>query len=108
LQVLSFLRAEERGWMDGRLLVLAGARGEYLSPAGRDLEIASEQGLRCRLAQTDHDLRLDQLDLLLQPGQARADLAGARLLVEPALAMGHPLELLDHIGAVGLARVWAC
>jgi len=94
--------------MDGRHRVRGEPRGEYLSPAGRDLEIASEQGLRCRRAQTDHDLRLDQLDLLLQPGQARADLAGARLLVEPALALGNPLEMLDHIGDVGLAPVEAC
>ena len=83
--------------MDGRHRVRGEPRGEYLSPAGRDLEIASEQGLRCRRAQTDHDLRLDQLDLLLQPGQARADLAGARLLVEPALAWATHLKCLTTL-----------
>src|SRR3954470_23659276 len=65
-----------------------------------DLERGAEQRLRSGGAKTDDHLRLDQRDLGIQPRSARADLAGARLLVNAPLAARLPLEMLHDVGDI--------
>jgi hypothetical protein len=52
-----------------------------------------------------HNRRPHDADLGLQPWAARSDLLGARLLVKTTLPGGTPLEVLDHIGHVGLPAI---
>jgi hypothetical protein len=55
-----------------------------------------EQRLRGRCAEGDDYSRLQQADLLLEPGITRADLSGGRLLVQaPSAFDHHELEVFD-------------
>ena len=58
-----------------------------------------------RGAQADQHARLHGLELGVQPRAAGGDLLGVRLLVDAALALGRPLEVLDDIGDVDLRAV---
>jgi hypothetical protein len=55
--------------------------------------------------ETNEDLRVDDVELGLQPGRARLDLLGPGLLVDPPLPLRLPLEVLDDVGHVGVAAL---
>src|SRR5258705_12701863 len=69
------------------------------------LEGVSEQGLSRRRAKAHDRPRLDELDLDVEPRPAGGDLAGPRLLVNPALAARLPFEMLDHVRHVNALAV---
>src|SRR5687768_9483453 len=72
-----------------------------------DAKVLAEESLRGRRSEADDDLRLQLLELLVQPREARPDLAVARLLVDPALrALALlPLEVLHGVGDVDVAAI---
>ena len=74
-------------------------RLDRLAPPLRDLEGRAEQCLGRRRPEGDDQLRLEELQLGLEPEAARCDLAGVRLLVDAPLSLrgGLPLEMLDRI-----------
>src|SRR4051794_22156366 len=68
----------------------------------REPEARSEQRLSGGRAERHQPPRADQLDLRVEPGHARVDLALARRLVDAALAALLEFEVLDHVGHVDL------
>ena len=71
-------------------------------------ERASEEGFGRRGAKAHDDARLHERDLVLEPRQTGADLAGARCLVNAALGTRFPgpLEVLDRIRDVHVVAVY--
>src|SRR5438552_19089259 len=78
---------------------------DHLCGLDSDSKVAAQKRLSGGRTQTDEHLWLDELDFLLQPGKTSRDLALAPLLVHPPLALGHPFEMLDHVGDVSIAAV---
>src|SRR5207245_2830257 len=70
---------------------------DELAAMRRHLELAPEERLRGGRAKADDRARLDQFNLGVQPRPACGDLAGVRLLVNPALAARLPFEMLDDV-----------
>src|SRR5581483_4101747 len=66
----------------------------------RDLEVLADDGLCRRGAEADDDLRLDRLDLALEPLVAGVDLALRGRLVQAPFAARLPLEMLHGVGDV--------
>ena len=66
---------------------------------------AAQDALRRRGAEQNYDLRLDGIDLGLQPGPACTDLQRIGFLVQTPLASWLPLEMLDDVGDVNLFAV---
>src|SRR5687768_2246936 len=86
--------------MHGRHRSLRIARLEHLTALRGVPKAATEDRLCGRRPEANEHERTDQLDLALEPGQARADLSRVGLLVETALALLGPLEVLDHVAHV--------
>src|SRR5215207_8618298 len=63
----------------------------------RHPELPAEQSLRRGRAEADEHLRLDRLELGLEPRAARGDLRPVRLCVNAPLAARLPLEVLDDV-----------
>src|SRR5215204_5559463 len=94
---LAVVRTKDRRGMhrcedDGRELGLDG-----LAAMLRHAELAPEERLRGRCAEAHEHAWLHDCELGLEPGGAGCDLGPARLLVDPALALRLPLEVLDDI-----------
>src|SRR5436190_9759459 len=85
--------------------MLCKIRVDRLASLPRDAEVPPEKCLRRGGAETDEHPRLDNLELGLEPRPARGDLGPVRLLVDPPLAAGLPLEVLDDVRHVDLAPV---
>jgi hypothetical protein len=68
-----------------------------LSPNIGDSDWYSEYAGGCGSAQTNHDLRLDQLYLRLKPGAAGLDFSRRWFFVQPALAKRFPLKVFNRI-----------
>jgi hypothetical protein len=66
----------------------------------RDACAVAQQRADGGCAQAGDEFRSYGIDLGLQPRQARADLAGARRLMDATPAAGLPLEVLDGVGDV--------
>ena len=104
---LSFaiLRPQDRGRMHGCDRLRRQRRVDEVAALARDAEVAAEQRLGRGRAETDEHARLQHRDLGIQPRPAGGDLAPVRLLMDSALALGLPLEVLDDIGDVDLRAV---
>ena len=77
--------------------------GQPLAAQLRDRHRRAHQLPRRRRAERDERVRLDQLDLALEPVQAGGGLLLRRRLVDAALAAQLELEVLDGIGDVDLS-----
>src|SRR3954453_23289646 len=75
------------------------------APLHADAEVAAQDGPCSRGPQGNQHPWLDELDLLFEPGQARRDLARSGRLVHAPLALGIPLEVLDHVGDVDVTAL---
>src|SRR5207249_10775244 len=84
--------SQDRGGGDGRRERRQTRPLEDLAAILGDPELGAEKRLGRRRAEADHDPGTDDLDLLFQPRPAGGDLTGARLLVEPPLALLPPAE----------------
>src|SRR2546421_9593770 len=73
---------------------------DELAALHRDLETGRDHRLRRGCAERHDDMRLDGLDLPLEPLVTGVDLALRRGLVQAALATQLPLEVLDRIGDI--------
>lgn len=93
-------QAKNRRRMNGRRHVRHEVGLQQLSTLLGDLEFGPEQGFGRGRAQADQHLGFDQIDLGLQPGQARTNLASIGRLVQPPTAASLPLEVLDHVGDI--------
>src|SRR5262249_46382450 len=79
-----------------------------LTPMFRDAKVAPEHGL-CSGGSQAHDyFRFDHQNLGIQPRLAGFDLAGCRLLVEPAFAPRLPSEVFDGVRDVNIVARNAC
>ncbi len=78
---------------------------DELSAADRHLEVLADHGARGGRPHGDDDLRLDGLDLALEPLVAGVDLALRRGLVQAALSTQLPLEVLHRVGDIELLPV---
>jgi hypothetical protein len=74
-----------------------------LVPGHSQAELRSEQRLPGRRAEHDDHLRVDELELGVEPLLARHDLPPVRLVVEAALAACLPLEVLDRVREIHVA-----
>jgi hypothetical protein len=70
---------------------------ERSAARGRDREAPAEDGASGGHAQRHDDLRLDRVDLGVEPGRARTYLVRVRLRVDPPLPARLPLEVLDGV-----------
>src|SRR5437764_4184204 len=68
----------------------------------RDAELLAEQRLRRGRAEADEHARPHDGELGLEPRPAGRLLGPARLRVDPPLASGLPLEVLDHVRDIRL------
>ncbi len=70
-------------------------------------KIFSQQRLRGACAKANQNLRLNNLQLRVQPRTARLNFRMARLLMNASLATlrGNPLEVLHHIGDVDFGPI---
>src|SRR5437588_8144569 len=91
--------------MDGRRQRRQPFALEDPAPVAGDLDAWAEQGLGGGRAKANDRTRAHDLDLPVQPGPAGGDLAAAGLLVQPALALLAPTEVLHGVGEVDIARV---
>jgi hypothetical protein len=66
-----------------------------------DAKLFAEQGLSRGCTKADNKLRLNGLDLGLEPGQACRYFGSVGLLMDSAFAAGLPFEVFDDIGHVG-------
>src|SRR6266850_6534614 len=98
-------RAQDRGGVDRRQHALGPRRVHPAAALLGDAEAGPEQGLRRGRAEANHGLRLDDVELGLQPRQARADLRLVGLGVDAPLPARLPLEVLHHVGDVDVAAV---
>jgi len=73
----------------------------------RHLERIAEQRLRGGASERNDELRLDQPDLLFEPGVAGSHLGSVGFLVEPPLnqLLAHEFEVLDGIGDVNFPPI---
>jgi hypothetical protein len=78
---------------------------EQLAAARRDPEFLAHQRLSRRGPEQHDHLGADELDLLLEPGQAGADLASAGFLVHTQLALRDPFEMLHDVRDVRVASL---
>ena len=78
---------------------------DQAAPIPGDAEAASEQGLGRRGAEADEHARVHGLQFGRQPRPARLDLFCVGLLVDSALALRRPLEVLDGVGDVHLGPI---
>src|SRR5438046_6495265 len=86
----------------------AAVRGLYrLTALLRYAKGLPHDRLRGRRPEADDDLRLEEPDLLLEPGMTCPDLRVVRLLVDAARAFlaALPLEVLHGVGHVHVATV---
>src|SRR5207244_11335885 len=80
--------------------------GSYqLAPLFGHLERWRDERLRRGRTQTDHDARLQDRELRIEPEAAGLDLAPSGLLVQAPLAGLAPLEVLHRVGHVHRAPV---
>src|SRR5688500_3963334 len=75
-------------------------RVDELPALAADAEVAAQERLRRRRAQTDEHARLHDVQLGLEPRPAGGHLGPVRLLVDAPLAARLPLEVLDDVGDV--------
>src|SRR5262245_13080095 len=68
-------------------------------------EVTSQERLRSGCSQAHQDFGFDDLNLLLQPGEAGRNFSCARLVVDPLLPSWYPLEVLYNIGDVRLSPI---
>src|SRR3982751_1274361 len=78
---------------------------DELAALDRDLEVLADHRLRRGRAERDDDVRLDRLDLALEPLMAGVDLALRRGLVKAPLAAQLPLEVLDRVRHVEMLAI---
>src|SRR5262245_43664546 len=69
------------------------------------LEVTSQKRLGSRCSQAHQDFGFNDLDLLLEPGEAGRNFSCARLVVDPLLPSWYPLEVLNNIGDVRLRPI---
>src|SRR3954447_21825256 len=93
-------RAQDRRGMHRREDERRERRRNELATLRGHLELPAEQRLSGSGAEAHDRARFDQCDLGIEPGTARRDLTGVRLLVDPPLAARLPFEVLDDIGDV--------
>src|SRR5262245_39705756 len=103
LPVSRGLLTEDRRWMHRRERGRAEPRGDWSAARDRHAKVAAQQRLCGRRSEAHDQLGLDQLDLLLEPGQAGSYLASCRLLVEAPLPLCDPFEVLDDVRDVRVA-----
>jgi hypothetical protein len=87
--------------MDGREDDQRKLRIDRLASLASDPELATEERLRSRCAEADENAWLDDGELRLEPWAAGRDLRLVRLLVDPALPAGLPLEVFDDVRDIG-------
>ena len=97
-------RTQDRRRVHGRDHARRVRRRDELAAMLREPERRSQQRLRGRRAQRDHELRLDRLDLFEQPRLARAHLDALGRGVDAPFAAPHELEVLDGVGDVDVVR----
>src|SRR6266498_3948125 len=88
--------------MDGDKDRGAGVTVEKLPPFLRDADDSSHHRLSRGGAQADDHLRVNDLDLRLQPGLAGYHLPDQRLLMQASLAPLDPFKMLHGVGDVNL------
>ena len=68
-----------------------------MAPLARDAERWAEQRLGSGGPEDDHDVRLYELKLELQPHPARRDLSAVRAFVQTSFAICAPFEVLHRV-----------
>ena len=83
------------------------ARFDGNTAALRDAEGSSQQRLGRGRAEANDDLRLDQVQLILEPRKTRAHLSSVRRLVQAAFGprVARPLEVLYRIGDIDIVAL---
>jgi hypothetical protein len=100
-------RAQHRRRMNGREHHLCPRRLDGNAALFHHAERWAEEGFGSRCSEAQNDVGLHDGDLVLEPGETRANLAGVRRLVQPSLAacVARPLEMLDRVGEVDVFPV---
>src|SRR5690606_26767146 len=83
-------------------------RVDEAAAVAKDPKTGAEQRLRGRRTEAHERVRLHDVDLRLEPGQARADLRDVGRAMQPPLAPRHPLEVLHDVRDIDVAALDAC
>src|SRR5438876_77665 len=98
-------RAQERGRVNRRQHQRQAGPLDELPTLQGDPKVAAEQRLGRGSSQQNEVLWLDRGDLGIERWPAGIDLGGVGLLMQPALALRLPLEVLDGVRDIHLAPV---